>query len=43
MEQHEKEDKAEMCRALQHEMDTLKKKHQIIIEENNSLSVKVSV
>ncbi|XP_068083218.1 coiled-coil domain-containing protein 186 [Anabrus simplex] len=41
MERHEREDKEESCRQLQQEVDNLKRKHQLIIEENNVLSVKV--
>lgn len=41
MERHEKEGKEETFKQLQHEVDNLKKKNQIIIDENNVLSVKV--
>ena len=41
MERHEREDKEETQKHLQQEVECLKKKHQIIIEENNLLSIKV--
>ncbi|XP_021938750.1 coiled-coil domain-containing protein 186-like isoform X2 [Zootermopsis nevadensis] len=41
LERHEREDKEEMHRQLQHEVDNLKRKHQLIIDENNLLSIKV--
>lgn len=41
MERHEWEDKEETHRQLQHEVDNLKRKHQLIIDENNLLSIKV--
>jgi hypothetical protein len=41
LERHEREDKEETHRQLQHEVDSLKKKHQLIIDENNLLSMKV--
>lgn len=42
MEQHEREDKEETHRQLQQEVDNLKRKHQLIIDENNLLSIKVN-
>jgi chromosome segregation ATPase len=41
MEQHEREDKEETHRQLQQEVDNLKRKHQLIIDENNLLSIKI--
>jgi type II secretory pathway predicted ATPase ExeA len=41
MERHEWEDKEEAHRQLQQELDNLKRKHQLIIDENNLLSIKV--
>jgi hypothetical protein len=41
LERHEREDKEETHRQLQHEVDNLKRKHQLIIDENNLLSIKV--
>jgi hypothetical protein len=42
MEQHEREDKEETHWQLQQEVDNLKRKHQLIIDENNLLSIKVN-
>ncbi|KAJ9584552.1 hypothetical protein L9F63_021110, partial [Diploptera punctata] len=41
MERHEREDKEETQKHLHQEVENLKKKHQLIIEENNLLSIKV--
>ncbi|XP_069697891.1 coiled-coil domain-containing protein 186-like isoform X2 [Periplaneta americana] len=41
MERHEREDKEETQRQLQQEIENLKRKHQLIIDENNLLSIKV--
>ncbi|GFG35746.1 hypothetical protein Cfor_03926 [Coptotermes formosanus] len=41
MEQHERENKEETHWQLQQEVDNLKRKHQLIIDENNLLSIKV--
>jgi hypothetical protein len=43
LERHEWEDKEETHRQLQHEVDNLKRKHQLIIDENNLLSIKVYI
>jgi hypothetical protein len=42
MEQYEREDKEETHWQLQQEVDNLKRKHQLIIDENNLLSIKVN-
>jgi hypothetical protein len=41
LERHEREDKEQTHRQLQDEVDNLKRKHQLIIDENNLWSIKV--